>query len=53
MWNKNKGATFVRNDNYDPKTDSTDIRKALPDKIDFHDRPDPGDDLRPADRGQR
>ena len=35
MWNKNKGAVFVRNDNYDPKTDSTDIRKALPDEIDF------------------
>ena len=35
MWDKNKGAVFVRNPNYDPKTDSTDIRKALPDEIDF------------------
>ena len=35
MWNKNKGAVFVRNTNYDPKTDSTDIRKALPDEIIF------------------
>ena len=38
MWDKNTGATFVRNPNYDPKTDSTDIRKALPDKIDFSGR---------------
>ncbi len=35
MWNKNKGSVFVRNTNYDPKTDSTDIRKALPDQINF------------------
>ena len=35
MWDKNKGATFVRNENYDPATDSTDIRKALPDEIVF------------------
>ncbi|GAB3777419.1 ABC transporter substrate-binding protein [Nocardioides ungokensis] len=35
MWDKNSGAVFVRNPNYDPKTDSTDIRKALPDEIDF------------------
>src|SRR4051794_12226312 len=35
QWNKNKGATLVRNENYDPKTDSTDIRKALPDSIVF------------------
>jgi len=35
MWNKNKGALFVRNPNYDAKTDSTDIRKALPDEINF------------------
>lgn len=34
-WNKDKGATFVRNPNYDAKTDSTDLRKALPDKITF------------------
>jgi peptide/nickel transport system substrate-binding protein len=36
MWNKNKGATFVRNDNYDPSTDSTEIRMALPDEIVFN-----------------
>jgi peptide/nickel transport system substrate-binding protein len=36
QWNKNKGATFVRNPNYDKSTDSTDIRKALPDKIVFN-----------------
>ena len=35
MWDKNKGAVLVRNPNYDPKTDSTDIRKALPDEINF------------------
>ena len=35
-WNKNKGATFVRNDNYDAATDSTDIRMALPDEIVFN-----------------
>ncbi|MGD9960197.1 ABC transporter substrate-binding protein [Nocardioides sp.] len=32
-WDKQKGATFVRNENYDPATDSTDVRKALPDTI--------------------
>ena len=36
QWNKNKGATFVRNPNYDASTDSTDIRKALPDSIVFN-----------------
>ena len=30
-WTANKGGTFVRNENWDPKTDT--IRKALPDKI--------------------
>jgi peptide/nickel transport system substrate-binding protein len=35
QWNKETGGTFVRNPNYDPSTDSTDIRKALPDKIVF------------------
>lgn len=35
MWNKETGGTFVRNPNYDPSTDSTDIRKALPNKIVF------------------
>jgi peptide/nickel transport system substrate-binding protein len=32
-WNKETGGTYVRNPNYDPSTDSTDIRRALPDKI--------------------
>lgn len=32
-WQKDKGGTFVRNPNYDPKTDGQ--RKALPDKIVF------------------
>ena len=32
---RTRARRFVRNDNYDPKTDSTDIRKALPDEIDF------------------
>ncbi len=34
-WTDGKGGTFVRNPNYDPKTDDTSIRKALPDKITF------------------
>jgi len=34
-WRKNAGATLVRNENYDPSTDSTEIRKALPDEIRF------------------
>jgi peptide/nickel transport system substrate-binding protein len=34
-WIKNKGGTLVRNENYDPSTDSADIRKALPDTIEF------------------
>ena len=34
-WSKNQGATLVRNENYDAATDSTDIRKALPDSIAF------------------
>jgi peptide/nickel transport system substrate-binding protein len=32
-WDKAKGGTFVRNPHYDPATDSTSIRKALPDRI--------------------
>ena len=32
-WKKNVGGTFVRNTNWDPKTDT--LRKALPDKIVF------------------
>ncbi|MGN6722559.1 MAG: ABC transporter substrate-binding protein [Marmoricola sp.] len=35
FWNAQTGGTFVRNPNYDPKTDSTNIRKALPNKIIF------------------
>jgi peptide/nickel transport system substrate-binding protein len=35
MWNKESGGTLVRNPNYDPSTDSKDIRKALPGKIVF------------------
>jgi peptide/nickel transport system substrate-binding protein len=35
-WSKNKGATLVRNDNYDPATDDPDnIRRALPESIVF------------------
>jgi peptide/nickel transport system substrate-binding protein len=34
-WDKEKGGTLVRNTNYKASTDSTDIRKALPDKIIF------------------
>jgi peptide/nickel transport system substrate-binding protein len=35
-WSKAKGSTFVRNPNYDPSTDSEDLRQALPDKIAFN-----------------
>jgi len=34
-WDKNSGGTFVRNPEYDPATDETNSRKALPDKIVF------------------
>jgi peptide/nickel transport system substrate-binding protein len=34
-WRKYAGATLVRNENSDPSTDSTEIRKALPDEIRF------------------
>lgn len=34
-WKKGVGGTFVRNPNWDPKTDSDKVRKALPDKIVF------------------
>ncbi len=33
VWQHAKGGTWVRNPNYDPKTDDTSIRRALPDKI--------------------
>lgn len=32
-WQSGKGGTFVRNSQYDPKTDDPTIRRALPDKI--------------------
>ena len=36
VWDKNKGATLVRNENYDPATDDPEqLRLALPDKIDY------------------
>ncbi|MFC6042720.1 ABC transporter substrate-binding protein [Nocardioides hankookensis] len=36
-WDKNAGATLVRNENYDPKTDDPEnIRRALPDSIVFN-----------------
>jgi peptide/nickel transport system substrate-binding protein len=34
-WAQSKGGTFVRNPQYDPKTDDPSIRKALPDKFVF------------------
>jgi peptide/nickel transport system substrate-binding protein len=34
-WDKQSGGTFVRNPEYDPATDETDSRKALPDEIVF------------------
>ncbi|WP_372733450.1 ABC transporter substrate-binding protein [Nocardioides sp.] len=35
-WNVNKGATLVRNEEYDPSTDSPDLlRQANPDQIDY------------------
>lgn len=36
VWDKNKGVTLVRNDQYDPATDSPEeLRLALPDEIDY------------------
>jgi len=32
-WDSRRGGTLVRNQGYDPATDSTDLRKALPDRI--------------------
>jgi peptide/nickel transport system substrate-binding protein len=41
-WDKNKGATLVRNENYDPATDDPEkLRLALPDTIDY--QVDPSD----------
>ncbi|MFE6647848.1 ABC transporter substrate-binding protein [Nocardioides sp. NPDC057772] len=34
-WNATKGGTLVRNEHYDPETDSKDLREALPEKIEF------------------
>jgi len=34
-FDNNVGGTFVRNENYDPATDSTELRQALPDQINF------------------
>ena len=34
-WNKNQGGTLVRNPNYDASTDSPELRKALPNSIEF------------------
>jgi peptide/nickel transport system substrate-binding protein len=34
-WKSGQGGTFVRNPEYDAKTDSDKVRKALPDKIEF------------------
>ncbi len=34
-FDNNTGGVFVRNDQYDPSTDSTDVREALPDEFDF------------------
>lgn len=36
VWNKNRGGTLVRNDQYDPATDDPEnIRRALPDQIEW------------------
>jgi peptide/nickel transport system substrate-binding protein len=35
-WPVGASATLVRNPNYDPATDSTNVRRALPDEIDFN-----------------
>lgn len=35
VWDKGEGATLIRNDSYDPRSDSTDLRRALPDEIEF------------------
>ena len=39
VWDKNKGATLVRNEAYDPETDSEELRKALPDTIEYQINP--------------
>lgn len=43
VWDKNSGATLVRNENYDPATDDPEqLRLALPDQIDY--QVDPSDE---------
>lgn len=39
VWDKNKGATLVRNEAYDPATDDETLRKALPDTIEYQINP--------------
>jgi peptide/nickel transport system substrate-binding protein len=34
-WDKAKGGSLVRNQSYEPSTDSPDLRRALPDRIEF------------------
>ncbi|GAW49462.1 ABC transporter substrate-binding protein [Nocardioides sp. PD653-B2] len=53
-WDVNKGATFVRNENYDPATDSPDLlRQANPDQINYelYTAPEPILDRLVADAG--
>ena len=39
VWDKNKGATLVRNEAYDPATDDESLRQALPDTIEYQINP--------------
>lgn len=39
VWDKNKGATLVRNDQYDAATDDPSLREALPDTIEYQINP--------------
>jgi peptide/nickel transport system substrate-binding protein len=39
VWDKNKGATLVRNDAYDASTDDPKLREALPDTIEYQINP--------------
>ena len=39
VWDKNKGAKLVRNENYDAATDDPTLRKALPDTIEYEINP--------------
>ena len=39
VWDKNKGATLVRNEAYDPATDDESLRMALPDTIEYQINP--------------